>query len=243
MKSIWFLHENLISLLRPEYPTCVSSDMRTSPCICIDHISPLITIIISASALCNGHNAAAPWRGVAPTFASRQREHSRLLSLFLILPIAQWQPSKFYTRESTHCRFTVLKRRGVTHYRRRTLEEDAFMHVLPTAPNDRMRWSEKWKEGTFPLAKFLVEYSESISQPIKPTLGDLWFATEFGTVRNSGILLIILRASRIFRSEDQNSINNFIYRVFRCVYVDSCSLYSARRTKLQTDSCLVLRRE
>ena len=50
--------------------------LHARPCICIAHISFFITIITSVSALCVEHNAAR--RSPPVTFASQQREHSRL---------------------------------------------------------------------------------------------------------------------------------------------------------------------
>lgn len=80
--------------------------LQTRPCICIAHISFFITIIMSISVLCIEHNAAC--RSLPVTFASRQREHSRLLMA----------PSKFSARETSGSLISLLVE---THYRTFTL--------------------------------------------------------------------------------------------------------------------------
>jgi len=94
------------------------------------------------SVLCIEHNAVAPQCGISLTFASRQREHSRLLfglslslslslSLVLLLPISPpMASSKFYIRESTFVADSPCKSAAVIivmHFREMHLIRTCFL--------------------------------------------------------------------------------------------------------------------
>ena len=119
--------------------------LQTRPRICIAHISFFIAIITSVSALCVEHNATR--RSLPVTFASQQREHSRLsmapsrnslLSLSLSLSLKSFLSQERERKRG--CRAFLILLPVETHYRAFTFTRYVFVFSTWPDENGHIAW-------------------------------------------------------------------------------------------------------